>query len=80
MERKLYERFNAIHNELQCNVNGVLKKLSLSDVHASCRIAQELLQNREARTFIKSVADYFKAHGFAVALAGDGVNYIIKVA
>ena len=55
------------------------RKLTLSDYNAIPTLIKELNEQKHAKTFISSVADYFKRNGFDVIMGSDGINYKIYV-
>ena len=72
---KAYSTLKDIETERDLQKN----KLSLNDYFAARDIFSELsTPGSSAKTFITSVADFYKRSGFNVTLAG--VNYIITTA
>lgn len=55
------------------------RKISLADYRAIPEIFGEVQRCGTVKCFITSVAEYFRKHGFTVALEPDGVNYDISI-
>lgn len=78
MKENLANKYRAIQNDLETRANsGRLGKLTLSDFECICHLGKELLKHHCVKTFVKSVADYFKAFGFMVTMDFDNVHYCI---
>ena len=73
--RAFYKAYNILNNI--DNIKDLKKHFnSLSDYNSAWAILQSYQRSAEERTFIKSVADFFKKCGFDVSY--DGINYIIE--
>lgn len=70
-----YKAYNILNNI--DNIKDLKKHFnSLLDYNSAWAILRSYHQSAEERTFIKSVADFFKKCGFDVSY--DGINYIIE--
>ena len=55
------------------------RKISFADYRAIPEFFGEVQRCGTVKCFITSIAEYFKKHGFTVALEPDGVNYDISI-
>lgn len=78
MKENLANKYKAMQSDLQKRADsGKLGKLTLSDFECICHLGRELLKHHSVKTYIKSVAEYFKAFGFMVTMDFNNTHFVI---
>ena len=78
MSKTIAERYNSIKKDLTAKMcSGDLGNLSMLDLKAIYSLLLVLIDCHSAKTFIKTVANYFVSFGFKVVMDFDKINYVI---